>query len=176
MSDDDPLSLEDKALFRRVTQDVTPLKSNQVSTKKPVQKLGQASLSKEPPKERYLSSVYHSEVGPETILSYRGPSLPKKRFTELQKGHIPCTAKLDLHGQTSDTAAVSFLSFLDKAKAEGHRCLLIIHGKGQLQTTAPVLKNLINHWLGQIPEVLGFHSALPKDGGAGAVYVLLSKR
>jgi len=38
-----------------------------------------------------------------------------------------------------------------------------------------VIKNKVNSWLRQHQDVLAFHSAMPKDGGNGAVYVLLKK-
>ncbi|HET8706021.1 MAG TPA: Smr/MutS family protein, partial [Pseudomonadales bacterium] len=37
----------------------------------------------------------------------------------------------------------------------------------------PILKSSVNHWLRQLPQVLAFCSAQPKDGGLGAVYVLV---
>ena len=47
----------------------------------------------------------------------------------------------------------------------------IVHGKG----SEAILKTCINGWLRQLPEVLAFCSAPPKDGGNGAVLVLLKK-
>lgn len=41
---------------------------------------------------------------------------------------------------------------------------------------APCNKNLLNRWLPQMNEVIAFHSALPKDGGSGAIYVLLKRK
>ena len=50
----------------------------------------------------------------------------------------------------------------------------IVHGKG-LQNGQPLIKTCVNGWLRQIPQVLAFVSALPRDGGTGAAYVLLKK-
>lgn len=65
--------------------------------------------------------------------------------------------------------------FIQTQAELGKRCLLIIHGKGGIQGAPPVIKNLLNRWLPQINEVIAFHSALPKDGGSGAIYVLLKR-
>jgi len=50
----------------------------------------------------------------------------------------------------------------------------IIHGKGyRSENSHPVLKNNLNQWLRQHRDVQAFCSASAKDGGAGAVLVLL---
>jgi len=41
------------------------------------------------------------------------------------------------------------------------------------ENNLPVLKNDLNFWLRQHQEVQAFCSATQKDGGAGAVFVLL---
>ena len=52
-----------------------------------------------------------------------------------------------------------------------------MHGKGLRSGPAgPVLKNSVQHWLSQWDEVLAFVSAQPRDGGSGALYVLLKHR
>jgi DNA-nicking Smr family endonuclease len=49
-----------------------------------------------------------------------------------------------------------------------------VHGKGYRSLdNQPVLKNNLNLWLRQHRDVQAFCSASPKDGGAGAVLVLL---
>ena len=124
----------------------------------------------------YLSSHYQEAVYAHTILSFQASGLPTPQFRELKQGRLSWQARLDLHGFRSEAAEEMLLNFLSKQWDLGHRMFLIIHGKGGLAIeTPPVLKNLLNHWLRQIPEVLAFHSALPKDGGTGAEYVLLRR-
>ena len=49
--------------------------------------------------------------------------------------------------------------------------------KGDLQDMGTALiKSHVSHWLQQIETVMAFCSAQPKDGGTGAVYVLLKKQ
>lgn len=165
---DKPLSDEDKALFREHVRDVQPLHSKEQikpsNKEKPV-----ASQKPIPP----LSDFIQEEVSSETILSYREKSVSHLRFKALQKGEIPWEARLDLHGKTTEEARVALSHFL--SNQAGKKCLLIVHGKGGYHGVPPVIKNLVNRWLPQFEEVLAYHSAIPKDGGTGAVYVLLKK-
>lgn len=195
----DTLSDEDKALFRQMTQGVVPLKKNSSKDTsrepikptqpiRPIQPIqskkksnsATASSSTRKPKitEIHLSDTYLHEVKAETYLSYCQHPIPRPRFAALQKGRIPWDKKLDLHGLKSVEASEKLLQFINEASLQGLRCLLIIHGKGGRNSLAipiPVLKNLVNHWLKQIPQVLAFCSALAKDGGTGAVYLLLKR-
>jgi DNA-nicking Smr family endonuclease len=177
---DDSLSDEDKALFREHMREVHPLKGKgaKIKTIKPKPS---ARPPKKPPKElqtqqnHYLSDVLIDTVFSETILSYCRPSLPHKQFKELKNGRIRWGARLDLHGVHAEKASELLLQFIQTQRQAHIRCVLIIHGKGGHLGAPPILKNLINRWLPQIEEVLAFHSTLPKDGGNGAVYVLLKK-
>ncbi|VAW62865.1 hypothetical protein MNBD_GAMMA08-664, partial [hydrothermal vent metagenome] len=73
-----------------------------------------------------------------------------------------------------DDARKMLLAFLDHAQQQSFKLVRIVHGKGHHSNTdQPVLKAMVNKWLRSIPEVLAFVSAIPKDGGTGAVYVLL---
>lgn len=109
-------------------------------------------------------------------MSYSQPGLSNQRLKELKNGQIPWERRLDLHGLKSETARDALCQFIQTQAEHDKRCLLIIHGKGGQQGEPPIIKNLVNRWLPQMDEVLAFHSALPKDGGTGAVYVLLKRR
>ncbi|KTD66817.1 DNA mismatch repair protein-like protein [Legionella steelei] len=177
---DDFLSDEDKALFRESMRSVKPLtqqaKKVKVSQPKP------AIPKKKPPqptqekKTYYLSDMIVDTVLSETILSYMHPSLSNQRFKALRTGQIPWEARLDLHGLKSENARDTLCQFIQTQAENDKRCILIIHGKGGYLGAPPVIKNLLNRWLPQLDEVLAFHSALPKDGGSGAVYVLLKRK
>ncbi|WP_419419146.1 Smr/MutS family protein [Legionella sp. D16C41] len=181
------VSDEDKALFRAAVKTTRPLKKS--NTIEPEPKITQR---KSPPSSKsvgqksplkasltqdsiYLSNYYTEEVQTQSILSFCRPDIPIKRLQELRQGKIPWQAKLDLHGYKAETAAQILVDFILQELAQDHRCLLIIHGKGSHRGEPPILKNLVNHWLKQISSVLAFHSALPREGGAGALYVLLKR-
>lgn len=178
---DDFMSDEDKALFREHMRSVKPLKdkTKRVSTeasKPPIPpKHVNIPLVAEEKREYYLSDVITNEVLSHTTLSYAQPGLTHQRFKALKNGQIPWEGRLDLHGLKSEKARDALCQFIQMQAANHKRCLLIIHGKGGHEGAPPVIKNLVNRWLPQMDEVLAFHSALPKDGGAGAVYVLLKR-
>ena len=196
---DDILSDEDKALFRNSMYMVTPLRKK-VSRHSPSQNIGRKNVNEPLQKNkihqvthhrpvktvkglltRSISPTYHlSDHAPETItsdaiISYCKQTIPYKRFKQLKQGDIPWQARLDLHGLTSIAARSSLSHFIEKQILTENRCLLIIHGKGGLKGEAPVLKNLVNTWLRQFPQVYAFHSAHARHGGNGALYVLLHK-
>jgi DNA-nicking Smr family endonuclease len=102
-----------------------------------------------------------------------GPQI--KLIKKLIRGEISRAACLDLHAMTIEQARAAVLHFLLSNHKAGLRCVQIIHGKGQSSQGGARLKNHVNHWLRQIPWVLAFSSAQPRDGGHGAVYVLLAK-
>ncbi|MDD1612475.1 MAG: Smr/MutS family protein [Methylococcaceae bacterium] len=113
-------------------------------------------------------------VSIEDRLSYIGPGLQKNVLAKMRKGQFGLDAQIDLHGLSSAEAKRELLVFLHRAVIDGCRSVLIIHGKGyRSQDNLPILKNNLNLWLRQHQDVLAFCSAKPRDGGAGAVLVLL---
>lgn len=180
---DDNITDDDKALFRSIMQGVKPLKKQNkhlpdqpIKTPPIIRKHKPESHSSRSISEPiHLSSHYTDEVGTDTILSYHIPGFPKKRQLELKKGEIRWEAHIDLHGLTLSKTQNMLCEFIQQQYQQGHRCVLIIHGKGSPTGEAPILKNHVNHWLKQLPQVLAFHSARPQHGGAGAVYVLLRR-
>lgn len=98
---------------------------------------------------------------------------------KLRAGDFLVQAHLDLHGLTRDEAKARLEAFLQKSRIDGHRCVLVITGRGlHSEDQIPVLKAGVQQWLSrgkQHKQVLAFCTARPKDGGAGAVYVLLRR-
>lgn len=177
---DDSMSEEDKALFREHMRAVKPLNKKTERISQPKTSLPVRPPKRQTPpatsnKEYFLSDFISDTVLSNTVLSYSIPSLPTKRFRELKNGQIHWEARLDLHGFKTEPARDSLCEFIQNQSQNDKRCVLIIHGKGGHQGAPPMIKNLINRWLPQLNEVLAFHSALPKDGGHGAVYVLLKR-
>jgi len=177
---DDSMSDEDKALFRNHMRSVKPLneKTKRVNTPAPKPDVPAKKINSpitREKKEYYLSDTLNETVLSHTILSYSRPGVATQRLKALKTGQIPWEARLDLHGLKSEEARDNLCQFIQTQAQNHKRCLLIIHGKGGYQGAPPVIKNLLNRWLSQMDEVLAFHSALPKDGGSGAVYVLLKK-
>jgi len=172
---------DEKNLFREHMRDVTPLSNiKKREPKRPAPSLTihkKNTISDAPLPTYYLSNYYHDTVEAHTVLTYTRHGIPKKRLHDIKTGQVHYDAQLDLHGLNIDDARDALCQFIHQQHTLNHRYLLIIHGKGGRQAgEAPVLKNLVNHWLKQLPDVLAFHSALSKHGGTGAVYVLLKRQ
>lgn len=114
-------------------------------------------------------------VAPEEALSFARNGFQARALQKLKQGQQPWQAAVDLHGCTVDQAREAVLKLVGDSHREGLAVLKIVHGKG-LQNGQPLIKTCVNGWLRQIPEVLAFVSALPRDGGTGAVYVQLKRR
>jgi DNA-nicking Smr family endonuclease len=80
---------------------------------------------------------------------------------------------------TAEEARGAVDRFLAAAVTAGHRCVLIVHGRGHnSKDQTPVLKERLKVWLARgraARIVLAFTTARPCDGGGGALYVLLRR-
>lgn len=170
------LTPEDRDLFRQTIGKVHVVKSDKVL-------LTADNRPKPHPKSQAVNVEEHlsvtaeldiEKVGLEDSLSYMAPGLQYNVLKRLRKGQFGLDAEIDLHGLSSNAAKRQLLHFLHDCVEEGCRCVHIVHGKGYRSTdNHPVLKNNLNLWLRQHKDVQAFCSAPPKDGGTGAVFVLL---
>jgi DNA-nicking Smr family endonuclease len=97
----------------------------------------------------------------------------------LRRGEVDVERDLDLHGETARAARAQVAAALRAAYDAGERCLRIVHGRGLHSPGAPVLKDAVLDWLAEPPLaalVLAFASAPPREGGAGALLVLLRRK
>jgi DNA-nicking Smr family endonuclease len=98
---------------------------------------------------------------------------------KLRAGAFSTQAHVDLHGLTRDEARAALERFVEQAKLSGHRCVLVVTGRGlHSRDQVPVLKAGVQAWLSRgrlARHVLAFCTARPQDGGAGALYVLLRR-
>lgn len=104
------------------------------------------------------------------------PGVDHGLLRKLRNGEIPRDARLDLHGLDAVSARRRVHDKLLEVKADGGRCVLVIHGRGNRSAGGPVLKEALLVWLGEpavAPHVMAFASATGGDGGVGATYVLL---
>lgn len=131
----------------------------------------------EPVSERvpfYTSSEISTEISGDDKVHFQREGLQFRLLQRFKRGKIMPQASLDLHRLTVAQAAHEVASFIDLALARHYRCVHLIHGKGRMTKDGYAkLKNWLNQWLRQHPSVLAFTSAHTKDGGTGAVYVLL---
>ena len=108
-----------------------------------------------------------------------GAGLDKRTAQKLRRGQILIEARIDLHGMTQPEAHTALSVALERAQSAGHRCLLVITGKGTRREHGGVLKTMVPRWLNESvnkARVLAIQGARPQHGGDGAVYVLLRKQ
>jgi DNA-nicking Smr family endonuclease len=170
------LTPEDSDLFRLTIGTVHTVKNDKVlltadNKPKPYPKPSAINV------EEHLSDTGEydvEQVGIGDSLSFMAPGLQHNVLKKLRKGQFGLDAEIDLHGLNSNEAKRQLLHFLHDSVEDGCRCVHIVHGKGYRSTdNHPVLKNNLNIWLRQHKDVQAFCSAPPKDGGTGAVFVLL---
>jgi DNA-nicking Smr family endonuclease len=108
----------------------------------------------------------------------RAPGLDKSTAGRFAKGAMAIDAVIDLHGLTQPVAHAALARFILGSAELDRRCLLVITGKGNREGTG-VLRAEVPRWLnepGLRERILAFTHAQPKDGGQGALYVLLKRR
>jgi DNA-nicking Smr family endonuclease len=98
---------------------------------------------------------------------------------KLKAGQYRPEAQLDLHGQKAEQALETLIAFIHQAYNKNQRFLLVITGRGiNSPSGLGILRINMQEWLIQHPlkrVVLAFCTAQAKDGGAGAVYILLRR-
>ncbi len=132
-----------------------------------------------------------------TIASMPNPSsfqftgLDRRQQQRLLRGKVEIDARIDLHGETVESARMRLWRFLMMSAEQGCRTVLVITGKGSSQYTTHTLhgrgyhedesrngrlRNALPDWLHELEFrklVSGFQPAHPKHGGGGAVYIKL---
>jgi DNA-nicking Smr family endonuclease len=123
------------------------------------------------------------------ITGPRAPGLDKASAERLKRGHYPIEARIDLHGMTQDDAHRTLGHFIQRSAERGLRCVLVITGKGLRRVAGDeaggrpgeigILRNAVPRWLNEAPNrarILAFGTAQQRDGGGGALYVLLRRQ
>jgi DNA-nicking Smr family endonuclease len=180
MGDEDKRDPDDNSLFRRAVAGVRRIKQDRVVPhgRKPRPVPKKTLEDQQAVMDSLLSDEFEaSDVETGDELLYSRPGIQHSVMRKLRTGKYAIEGELDLHGLTVAESREQLARFLRDAQFRGWRCVRIIHGKGLSSAgRIPVLKQKINSWLPQRDEVLAFCSALPADGGTGAVYVLLKRR
>lgn len=82
-------------------------------------------------------------------------------------------AVLDLHGATREEALDRLYRFFEDSAAAGLRKVLVIHGKGHHSQKGAVLKETVRRFIEQSPRAGAWGEAERRDGGKGAVWVMV---
>jgi len=112
------------------------------------------------------------------VLAFKRSGVQNGVFRKLKQGRYEAQSRLDLHRMTAEVARRAIFEFIEESHQFGLRSVLVIHGKGESKAEnerSSILKGCVDHWLRELPIVQAFHSAQPRHGGTGEVYVLLRK-
>jgi len=166
---------EVKALKREQKAGDLPVQKTRLQLDREKQAQRKAALGETQSHIDTLRALQPEKFDPSDVIEFKTGGLQDGVYKKLRTGRYEVEAKLDLHGFTVEQALRETLNFISRNVENDKRCVLISHGKGIKREQPARLKNFLAVWLKHMPEVLAFHSALPKQGGAGSVYVLLKK-
>lgn len=169
-------------LLRQVMADVAPLPGREVAL--PAAEAPVGPPSRRPAEPPPVTRPAPPGPPPAPRLPEIGPGdragVDKRTAKRLKRGQLAVEARMDLHGLTQEEAHRALSAFVQGSQAAGRRCVLVITGKGlRPDGTTGVLRAAVPHWLNQ-PElrerIVAFTHATPRDGGEGALYLLLKRK
>lgn len=176
---------DDVRLWKVATKDVVPLspKRNEI----PENQLLENSIKDKNPEILYREIF--DVPAPKTAKKQQAKDVDARTASRLRRGQLPIEARLDLHGMGQIHAYDALKDFILRAVAQRKRCLLVITGKGGRgkivddeadfsDENIGILRRKVPQWLNDpalSPHILQTQQAQPKDGGAGALYVLLRR-
>jgi DNA-nicking Smr family endonuclease len=174
-----PSGEDGTALWRHVAQGVKPLKKRVP----PVVRNDPGPEKSAIPTQSFRPA--HPEISipiakhkPRSLSHGTVADLDKRTGEKLRRGRLPVEARLDLHGMTQAEAHHALVDFIAGRQASGCRCVIVITGKGSYRGGAGILKEAVPRWLNEPANrqhILAFSHAQPKDGGTGALYILLRR-
>jgi DNA-nicking Smr family endonuclease len=174
MSQDSNKPDSDKTLFHDQIRDVEPLPQDKIMPWKRRRSPRPLSHPHQEPTAGHGDRYSESEIETGETLAFSRPGVQQRLFRDLRRGYLEVAWVLDLHGLTVAHAQAALEHFFRDCHRRNIRCVRIIHGKGhRSEGRQPVLKQKLNLWLRERSDVLAFCSATQRDGGTGAVYVLL---
>jgi DNA-nicking Smr family endonuclease len=158
---------EELKLWRDAMRDAVPLDPVTPQAAEPVKAEPPAAPS--PPRRETMAGLVPADL----------PGFDRRTSDRLRKGRIGIQARIDLHGMTQTEAHGALAAFVLRCWSDGCRSMLVITGKGSSGQGGGVLRRAVPLWLNQPPlreRIIGIEEAGHKDGGAGALYVLLRRR
>jgi len=181
----------DFALWARVSKTIDPINPELAKELEQFQEEFVPMSGKTTQPSRPVKSLKNTAMRSPYPQSFQFTGLDRRQQQRLLRGRVDIDARIDLHGETVETARMKLWQFLSNSAAQGFRTVLVITGKGSSPFTRHTLhgrgyhetdsrngrlRNALPDWLHE-PEfrslVSGFQPAHPKHGGGGAVYVKL---
>ncbi|OWJ66277.1 hypothetical protein BWR60_15445 [Inquilinus limosus] len=177
-------SEEERRLWRLVMQDVVPLRPRDPASPPPPPEPAPPA----PPPRPAPSGQRLTPAAPKPPVA---PAAPKRlrsgdltgidghRADRLRRGKEGIEGRLDLHGMRQVEAHDALIGFIASAQRAGKKTLLVITGKGSFSNGDSVLRQNVPVWLNEAPlrgRILAITPAHPRDGGSGALYIILKRQ
>ncbi len=179
---------DDSELWRAATSEVTPLRGRKSSARVPTkqtsqdapERAGAEAVATSPPQGAASDTPVAAKPSAPSFAPLSpatAPGVDKRTVARLRRGQLPIDARIDLHGLTQREAHRELAAFLEDSRDAQRRTVLVITGKGE--GGQGVLREAVPRWINEAalrPLVLALAPAQPKDGGTGALYLLLRRR
>jgi DNA-nicking Smr family endonuclease len=174
---------DDESVLRQAYADVRPLRRS--GRRVPVEPTASRAPTTSSEEAEVLAQLYDLVSGQgafdltetEEYVEGARVGLDPRLVTRLRRGEFAVQRHIDLHGMVQPAAKEALTAFILDSVSKGARSVLVVHGRGRGSPGGrPILKHAAVQWLsrGVIGgHVLAFTTARPRDGGAGAMYVLL---
>lgn len=177
------LSEEEAALWDEVARSAKPLRpAKRIAPPAPTKPAAEAKRTGKAGLASSAVAVDGWRPDPNVVPSRPRPTptlFDKRTARRVVRGTIAIDGRLDLHGNDQAAAYVRLEAFLERARAEGWRLVLVITGKGGPGGgERGVLRRVVPQWLSSPafkPFVSGFGEAHRTHGGTGALYVRLKR-
>lgn len=174
------ITAEDRQLWDRVRRTATPLRQEPPPEPGPSAPAEAPAKAAAPPKA--VAAAPPAKPKPPRGAPPPLGGFDRKTLTRLSRGSVAIDARIDLHGMTQEAAHRRLLRFLDAARGEGAKVVLVITGKGApdaIDGGRGVLRRAVPEWL-RLPAfrllVSGYENAGRRHGGEGAIYVRLRRK
>lgn len=181
----------DFALWARVSKTVEPVNPDLAKELEQFTK-DIIPLAKKPAKPAVsVNSFKKTATQMANPATFQFTGLDRRQQQRLLRGKVDIDGRIDLHGESVESARYKLWQFLSACATRGDRTVLVITGKGSSRFTRHTLhgrgyhdsetrdgrlRNALPDWMHD-PEfrslVSGFQPAHPKHGGGGAVYIRL---
>ncbi len=167
-------------IFSRAMQGVAQLNEGGRAVRPPVAPKPAPPISEEDPLRDFLEGKIEFALEfTEEFIEGHVVGLDIATVGKLRAGQFSPEAHIDLHGLSAEAARDALLAFFRTAYYKGQRTVLVVPGRGlNSPNGVGVLRLRVQDWLTQDPlkrVVLAFCTAKARDGGTGALYVLLRK-
>ncbi|GLR79217.1 Smr/MutS family protein [Azospirillum oryzae] len=177
---------DERRLWRLAMRDAEPMPGRAIEAEpEPVATMAElveepvaTSLAPPPTARRHPSPPGPARPSHPPLTPGSTANIDRRTGDRFRRGELEIDGRIDLHGMTQAQAHNALAAFVHRAWNEGRRCVLVITGKGSFGGLG-VLRQATPRWLSDPalrPMVLAIQPARPKDGGDGALYVLIKRR